>query len=145
MVHNVVLVSTMFALRLVPRGVVKSIAISKKRGIPRYMPCKTSTTLYTTQVPRYILRKYHVLYHVITTLYTKIYAQLVPCNAHVFTFIGHLLETKILPRPAQPPAAAARRHPPPPSPFAPPLPPLRLIFSHWSIVYLHEKYFKCTL
>ncbi len=39
-VYSVVLVSTMFALRLVPRGVAKKGVISKKRGIPRYIPHK---------------------------------------------------------------------------------------------------------
>ncbi len=39
-VHSVVLVFTMFALRLVPRGVPKKGVIGKKRGIPRYLPHK---------------------------------------------------------------------------------------------------------
>ncbi len=39
-VHNVVLVSAMFALRFVPRGVVKKGVISRKRGIPCNVPCK---------------------------------------------------------------------------------------------------------
>ncbi len=37
--HSLVLVSTMFALRLVPRGVAKKGVISKKRG----MPCMRGT------------------------------------------------------------------------------------------------------
>ncbi len=50
MVYSRVLVSTMFALRLVPRGVPKKGAISKKRGIPRFVPYSMV---------------YHVIYHVI--------------------------------------------------------------------------------
>ena len=87
MVCIVVLVSTKFVLRLVPRGVPKRIAIRQKSGIPCYMLCKygrKSTMLCTT------------LY---TMLCAQLYTQLVPCNARVYTFIGPLLVTKKFPRP----------------------------------------------
>ncbi len=49
-VRSVVLVSTMFALRLVPRGVAKKGVISKKRGMPS---CRAQNGVY------------HVIYHVL--------------------------------------------------------------------------------
>ena len=68
MVHSLVLVSTMFPLRLVPRGVVEKGVISQKRGIPRYMPCKHGIPCY---IPRYMPCNHTTLY---TTLYAVKYA-----------------------------------------------------------------------
>ncbi len=78
MAYSVVLVSAMFALRLVLRGVEKKWVISKKRGIPRFVPCKLQNYL-PRYVPRYVPRMCHVMCHVCATLC----AMYVPCNAHV--------------------------------------------------------------
>ncbi len=101
MVDILVLVFAMFALRFVPRGVPKKGVISKIRGIPRYVPCKQ----VPRYVPRYVPRMYHVMCHECATLC----ATLCALHCPVYIFIGPLLVTAILPRPAAP--APRRPHP----------------------------------
>ncbi len=116
-----VLVSTMFALRLVPRGVVKKGVIRKKRGIPScrvynvvyhviyHVLYHVCTTFYTMYVPRSIPRMYHVLYHVCTTFYTTLYAMYVPAKVSALCL---LMWYSRAPQPQKPPP------PPPPPPAA---------------------------
>ncbi len=112
-VRNVVLVSTMFALRLVPRGVEKKGIISEKRGIPRYVPCK--------QVPRYMPRMCHVMCHVC--------APQCPCIHLYWALISNCNFA---------PPRRRRRRLPPPAPF---VPPLRLFFTgEWRL--FAQKIFK---
>ncbi len=80
--------------------------------------------------------KYHVICHICATLCATLCAMYVPRNAHVYIFIGPLLVTAILPRPAA--AAAALRRPLP-------LFPLSGYFLLENGVYLHRKYLKYLL
>ncbi len=68
MVYSVVLVPTMFALRLVPCGVVKKGVISQKHGIlPRFIPLIISTMLYTTFCALFYTQCVIVIYSRIST------------------------------------------------------------------------------
>ncbi len=118
MVNSLVLVYTMFALRLVPRGVAKRGVISKKRGIP----CIRGTYYNSNYIPRYMPHTYPHLYHVICLFYAVTSACFVPIN-----WVLDIVPPRPRPRPRRPPAA---RRPPPARP------PLANFFFHWCLPFI---------